>query len=272
MTGYTTTGCRISGKERDVETGLDYFGARYYSGPQGRFTSPDLGAYKLEDPQTFNRYAYVNNNPLKYIDPTGKEAEYVIDEKKKTITIRASITIYGPNATAAYAAKLKGAMEAAWKGSYKDPKTGAVYKVSTVADVSVYNPLLGSGLSARNAFYVGNDVSRSNFEYRHTDPRFPSRYPGDPGVYTGALNPAAGAERHEAGHVLGEPDDYWQDPIRGATGPQPGHAGHLMADSHAKMAAQDEIDRIGSFTLNQTRTTHKSQGTIIRLPEPPRPR
>jgi hypothetical protein len=45
-----------------------------------------------------------------------------------------------------------------------------------------------------------------------------------------------------------------------------------MADSHAKVAAQDEIDRIGSFTLNQMRATHKNEGTIIRLPESPRPR
>jgi hypothetical protein len=214
----------------------------------------------------------VNNNPLKYIDPTGREAEYAVDEKNKTIKIRATITIYGPRANQEYAAKLKTAIEGAWKGSYKDPKLGAVYKVSTTADVSVYDPMRGSGLSARNGFYVGDNVSRSNFENRRTDPRFPARFPGDPGIYTGALNPAADAERHEGGHVLGQHDDYWEDPISGMTGPQPGHAGHLMADAHAKMAAQDEIDRIGSFTLNQSRATHKSHGTIIRLPEPPRPR
>ncbi len=63
----------FTGKERDAETGLDYFGARYYSGAQGRFTSPDpeyQGA-KLEDPQSWNGYAYGRNNPLKYVDPDG---------------------------------------------------------------------------------------------------------------------------------------------------------------------------------------------------------
>jgi len=74
---------QFSAKERDNESGLDYFLARYYSGAQGRFTSPDPGPYKLEDPRTFNRYAYVNNNPLKYIVPSGKEAQYVIDEKRR---------------------------------------------------------------------------------------------------------------------------------------------------------------------------------------------
>jgi RHS repeat-associated protein len=62
------------GKERDAESGLDYFGARYFSGPQGRFTSPDplyIEMNRLSDPQQLNLYAYARNNPLKYIDPLG---------------------------------------------------------------------------------------------------------------------------------------------------------------------------------------------------------
>jgi len=61
-------------KERDNETGLDYFGARYYASTQGRFTSPDPFFFQQEmliDPQRFNLYSYVRNNPLFYIDPTG---------------------------------------------------------------------------------------------------------------------------------------------------------------------------------------------------------
>jgi RHS repeat-associated protein len=55
------------------ETGLDYFGARYFSGGQGRFTSPDplLNSGRPDDPQSWNRYAYVGNNPLRYVDPLG---------------------------------------------------------------------------------------------------------------------------------------------------------------------------------------------------------
>jgi RHS repeat-associated protein len=64
---------RFTGKERDGETGLDYFGARYMSGAQGRFTSPDplLSSGRPWDPQSWNRYAYVLNNPLRYTDPLG---------------------------------------------------------------------------------------------------------------------------------------------------------------------------------------------------------
>lgn len=64
---------RFTSEERDPETGLDYFGTRYYSSAMGRFTSPDIpftGQWE-QDPQSWNLYTYVGNNPLKYIDPTG---------------------------------------------------------------------------------------------------------------------------------------------------------------------------------------------------------
>ena len=65
---------RSTGKERDAETGLDYFGARYFSGAQGRFTSPDIPLIdqRPEDPQSWNLYPYGRNNPLRYTDPTGR--------------------------------------------------------------------------------------------------------------------------------------------------------------------------------------------------------
>jgi RHS repeat-associated protein len=68
---------RSTGKERDAETGLDYFGARYFSGAQGRFTSPDapFADQFVEDPQSWNLYAYTRNNPLRYIDDDGRGAK-----------------------------------------------------------------------------------------------------------------------------------------------------------------------------------------------------
>jgi RHS repeat-associated protein len=64
----------FTGKERDAETGLDYFGARYFSGAQGRFTTPDLPLVDHDpaDPQSWNLYSYVRNNPLIFTDPTGR--------------------------------------------------------------------------------------------------------------------------------------------------------------------------------------------------------
>jgi RHS repeat-associated protein len=67
-------GCtEFTSKERDAETGLDFFGARYFSSAQGRFTSADplLASGNPKDPQSWNRYAYGFNNPLRFIDPNG---------------------------------------------------------------------------------------------------------------------------------------------------------------------------------------------------------
>jgi len=79
----------LGSKERDNETGLDYFLARYYSSTQGRFTSPDefnggpielfsIAASSnptfyadLTNPQSLNKYQYGYNNPLRYTDPDG---------------------------------------------------------------------------------------------------------------------------------------------------------------------------------------------------------
>jgi len=67
-----------TGKERDAESGNDYFGARYYASAMGRFLSPDWSAKvepvpysKLDDPQTLDLYTYVGNNPLVRVDADG---------------------------------------------------------------------------------------------------------------------------------------------------------------------------------------------------------
>jgi RHS repeat-associated protein len=66
---------RFTAKERDVETGLDYFGARYYASRTGRFTTVDPAMdidAALIDPQRWNRYTYALDNPLKFTDPDGR--------------------------------------------------------------------------------------------------------------------------------------------------------------------------------------------------------
>jgi RHS repeat-associated protein len=68
--------CRYTGKERDSESGNDYFGARYYASSMGRFMSPDPGWFlsmDLTNPQSLNLYSYVLNNPLSFTDPSGME-------------------------------------------------------------------------------------------------------------------------------------------------------------------------------------------------------
>jgi RHS repeat-associated protein len=64
---------KFTGYQRDDETGLDFAEARMYNSGHARFTvvDPLLASGKFADPQTFNRYTYVSNNPMTYVDPTG---------------------------------------------------------------------------------------------------------------------------------------------------------------------------------------------------------
>ena len=85
---------RYTGKERDTESGLDYFGARYYGSSMGRFMSPDwsdpaqpIPYATLERPQSLNLYSYVENNPLSMIDDDG-HSTVNFDGKAGTITVR----------------------------------------------------------------------------------------------------------------------------------------------------------------------------------------
>ncbi|MEQ1884401.1 MAG: RHS repeat-associated core domain-containing protein [Bryobacteraceae bacterium] len=84
---------KFTSKERDSETGLDYFGARYFSSAQGRFTSPDAPFIDqhILDPQSWNLYSYGRNNPLLYVDPSGNAIELLgdEDERKKALKVLA---------------------------------------------------------------------------------------------------------------------------------------------------------------------------------------
>jgi RHS repeat-associated protein len=69
--GVRPTPYLFTDHELDGETGLYYFGARYYDPAVGRFTSPDSMVPEPFAPQSLNRYAYVRNDPLSRVDPDG---------------------------------------------------------------------------------------------------------------------------------------------------------------------------------------------------------
>lgn len=84
VVGYVTTDKtrqKFTEKERDSESGMDYFLTRYHSPAQGRFTSPDtpLVGQHPTYPQSWNLYAYVRNNPCSLIDPNGQDCVYATD-------------------------------------------------------------------------------------------------------------------------------------------------------------------------------------------------
>ena len=86
---------KFTAKERDAETAgsamqaLDYFGARYFSGTQGRFTNPDepLADQDPANPQSWNLYGYVRNSPLANIDPTGQDCVTTSNQTSTSVSV-----------------------------------------------------------------------------------------------------------------------------------------------------------------------------------------
>jgi RHS repeat-associated protein len=69
----------FTGQENDADTGLMYYGARYYSPEFRVFVQPDSIIADPYNPQALNRYAYALNNPVKYTDPSGHYIETGLD-------------------------------------------------------------------------------------------------------------------------------------------------------------------------------------------------
>jgi len=90
----------FTGKLHDDETGLDYFGARYFSSGQGRFLTPDWSADPttvpyghFETPQTLNLYAYVGNNPVTDTDPDGHDEDFNNDSPDGAASVKESDSV-----------------------------------------------------------------------------------------------------------------------------------------------------------------------------------
>jgi RHS repeat-associated protein len=83
---------RYTGMERDEETGLNYFGARYYVPWLGIWTTtdPDLNKYPAISP-----YCFVLNNPVKFYDPDGKDVRLSVDQQTHTITYSTTVHFFG---------------------------------------------------------------------------------------------------------------------------------------------------------------------------------
>ena len=161
--GSYSSPLHFTGKERDSESGLDNFGARYNSSAMGRFMSADPKhvSTHLSDPQSLNRYAYARNNPLLYVDPDGKDFEKAAQDLKtfvKSIYIKVSIGV-------GYEAKVKvGAVEGKVGAAYKataETSQDAILKVSRSAEAGASagptnGPKAGENISAEQTVLTVN--------------------------------------------------------------------------------------------------------------------
>ena len=176
--GYQTcpdaTEHHFTGKERDAESGNDYFGARYYASSMGRFMSPDWSAKimpvpyaSLGDPQSLNLYSYVLNNPLIKVDPNGHDWFYV-DKKWQW---QKGSTFHNADGSASDA-KGYGALLVATKTGI-DKKTGATRFSLTLYDQNEV-VATGSGFSGGGPRNYG--PANGNFEMHLglRDPKGPS--------------------------------------------------------------------------------------------------
>lgn len=129
----------FAGRPHDPETGMSYMGARYYLPLLGRFTGMDPKEVNPEQIHSFNRYAYANNNPNRYIDPDGKLAETVWDAF---------------NISLGFQSLVSNVREGNWSGAAVD--AGGIAADGVAAAI----PLVPGGVGASIAAYRAADAAK----------------------------------------------------------------------------------------------------------------
>jgi RHS repeat-associated protein len=180
---------QFAGQDRDNETGLDYFRARYYSSAQGRFTGVDamfFEMWKVSNPAGWNLYSYVTNNPLKFSDPFGLWKEvpcesgkgggkcYEAEEGDKDFSGLAKLTGYS-----------EAELEKFFAGS--GISTGQVFDVSGLALIDEWNDHV-MVFNPDNFIWIKGSVRRKS----HFWGIGPEMTVGTGTVFQGASGPARG--------------------------------------------------------------------------------
>jgi RHS repeat-associated protein len=227
-----------SAKERDAETGLDFFGARYFSAAQGRFTSPDWSAWpqpvpyaNLSDPQTLNLYAYVRNNPVRIADVDG-HSDYIWQKIRNEASGKGWKTD----------AQVKGLGVAQTAKSHEGSMDWAV-KTSNTSGVDVGHPQVFKSNSDKCNDFVGDTLAEAG----KTRPeitvdgktRMPSAHEyADTNVQIPGLSGTRPLSEAQPGDVIAQQHGEW------------GHAG-IVVEPGQTASVNTAGDNGGKITVNE---------------------
>ena len=213
--GTWNTPYLFNAKELDEETGLYYYGARYYDPKTSVWLSADPLQEKYPNIST---YAYCFNNPIMFIDPDGKSGKVVINAEKQTVTVASKLYFYGSKATSELSGKIATGIASQWNGANaKTTIDGVEYNVQfrifyeTVTEDKARELASGNtdlknnfirveeGTEGKSSFSFGNNIGGNSFWFNTRDE-------------LGSSTTAA----HEYGHGFGL--DHPTEDLSGATG------------------------------------------------------
>ena len=158
-TGSADVAYKYTGQEFDSSTDLYFYQARYYDPHLGRFISADTIVPKPFNSQSLNRYSYVLNNPLNYVDPTGFLSEPLTDEELGEIVIN-PVPIRAVVGTPEDLAPLAGALALGTAISMGDPTqaTKLLMGVGVGVAVLIIGPEILPQIANELGLFLADDV------------------------------------------------------------------------------------------------------------------
>lgn len=146
---------RFTGYEKDIETGLDFAEARYYDNNYARFTAVDplLSSGQAVNPQTFNRYTYVLNQPLKLTDHTGLQAGKIGPPYEYPVYPEPKQVVKGPLNVTVTVAPAKAYVDRKLPNGYF---TGVASEITVKFTDSNDKPIVGASVQERNKRVTGS--------------------------------------------------------------------------------------------------------------------
>ncbi len=261
--GEGVNGYKFTGKELD-DTGLYYYGARYYLPELGRFLQSDAVEFDTKNPLSLNRYAYTENNPLKYVDPTGNDLNALkelgkgiavgIGEGIKNIPTAAKAVIKDP----ALLLDVPGNVIKAARGSFIE---GSLFGFGTAKDpyeagkqASVVIMTLG-GLAAGGAG-AGGSVSLSlpsiTFDISASGAAMLAPAVSTVTISTTGASAAVAGAALMGAMTLEEQTEYWEDQF----GDEPTHTERTGNKNQGQEGLFDRIIKEYGLTREEQRLVH----------------